>query len=880
MDSKFYFDTRAERSEVKRGKENEVLFDLKKTTIYQAILLANFFKIVEFFKKIFFVLFIIASLLFLYGFILEAFPIKTNQILLGTSFLFLSFLISCWLKLLFFNLKLKKPKTKTTIGKVLIEPEKYNLAEFLSFEIIRAIHKSIEFAGAKKLFEINSTSLFYFLLQDNQKLNFIFSRALLSIKNIKDILKEHLKIYQSSSKKRKKVNFESGFSEDFQNTIFESLKIAEKKKHQKVEIEDLFIALAKHNLIFQEIINNSEIKIDDIEHITDWLEFLERKIERRKKFWLWENLIKKGTLAKEWASGFTITLDRFSIDLSKVAKKRAIPETIGHKKTIEAIERILLRQESNNDVLLVGEPGIGKKSIIQGLALKSVLGQSFPGLNYKRIVALDIPTILTQTNNQKEIEMILDKIFREVLVAGNVILVINDFHNFIRTEMQPGIIDISGVLAPYLPSPQFQIIAMTTYGGLHKYIERKSGILEFFEKVEVPEISEKETLMLLERLALAYEQKHKKFISYLSLKKIISLADRYIPIEPYPKKAINLLDEVMIYADSIKDKVIFPEHIAKVVSEKTEIPVGEIEIKEREILLNLEKLIHQRIINQEEAVKEVSTALRRARLDITTRKRPMGTFLFLGPSGVGKTETAKALAEIYFGSEKKMIRIDMSEFQNLTDIPHLIGSIEEDGLLTTQVRENPFSIILLDEIEKAHKNILHLFLQVLDEGHLTDGLSRKINFENTMIIATSNAGSQIILEALKQKSEWSQLKEKILDYVFEKTIFRPEFINRFDAVVVFQHLTKKNLLDIVELMFQKIKKNLKDKNINFIINELLKRKIVELGYNPVFGARELKRVVQDKIENLLAPALLSGELKRGDTVEIVIEQNEFKMKIE
>jgi len=288
-------------------------------------------------------------------------------------------------------------------------------------------------------------------------------------------------------------------------------------------------------------------------------------------------------------------------------------------------------------------------------------------------------------------------------------------------------------------------------------------------------------------------------------------------------------------------------------------------------------LIHQRIINQEEAVKEVSTALRRARAEVTVRNKPMGSFLFLGPTGVGKTETSKALAEIYFGSEERMIRLDMSEFQAVGDIPRLIGSPEEKGLLTTQVREDPFSLILLDEIEKAHPNILNLFLQVLDEGHLTDGLGRKVDFKNTIIIATSNAGYQIILEAIKEKVEWSGVKEKLLDYLFEKAIFRPEFINRFDAVVVFRPLSKENLLDIAELLLQKLKKNLAQKDIDFVITSALKEKIAELGYDPTFGARQMRRVIQDKVENVLAQAILAGQLKRGNRAEV--EPEEFRLKI-
>jgi len=340
---------------------------------------------------------------------------------------------------------------------------------------------------------------------------------------------------------------------------------------------------------------------------------------------------------------------------------------------------------------------------------------------------------------------------------------------------------------------------------------------------------------------------------------------------------MNLLEETMVYLAQTRDKILLPKHVAKIVSEKTQIPVGEIEEKEREILLNLENLIHQRIIDQEEAVKEISTALRRARAGITTGKRPMGSFLFLGPTGVGKTETSKALAEIYFGSEERMIRLDMSEFQTIGDIPRLIGSPGEKGLLTTQVRENPFSLILLDEIEKAHPNILNLFLQVLDEGHLTDGWGRKVDFKNTIIIATSNAGYQIILEAIKEGVEWSKVKEKLFDYLFEKAIFRPEFVNRFDAVVAFKPLTKEDLLEIAGLMLQKIKKSLAQKDIDFVITPGLKEKIVELGYDPIFGARQMRRVIQDKVENALAQALLSGQLKKGNRVEV--DPEEFKLKI-
>ena len=445
---------------------------------------------------------------------------------------------------------------------------------------------------------------------------------------------------------------------------------------------------------------------------------------------------------------------------------------------------------------------------------------------------------------------------------------LDDFHNYISVSPRPGTIDISGIISPYLALISFQVVAITTFEGLHKNIEQNPSVLALFEKVKVSEISKRETLMILEDLALKLEVKSKKFISYPALRDIINYCEKYLPAKPFPEKAIDLLDETMAYLAQTKDKILLPKHVVKIVTEKTRIPIGEIEAKEREVLLNLEVLIHQRIINQEEAVKEVSAALRRSRAEVTARNGPMGCFLFLGPTGVGKTETSKALSEIYFGSEERIIRLDMPEFQSVSDIPRLIGSPGEEGLLTTKVREAPFSLILLDEIEKAHPNILNLFLQVLDEGHLTDGLGRRVDFKNSIIVATSNAGYLLILEAIKQRIEWSQVKEKLLDYLFEKAIFRPEFINRFDAVVVFKPLTKENLLDIAELLLQKIKKNLALKDIEFVITPFLKEKIVELGYDPAFGAREMRRAIQDKIENILALSILKGELKRGERVKI------------
>ncbi|TSC75004.1 MAG: ATPase [Parcubacteria group bacterium Gr01-1014_30] len=718
----------------------------------------------------------------------------------------------------------------------------------LAFEVARAIGKS----------KRNSCRLLYFLISDNPKMNFIFSRALLDKEEIKKKLKEHFK------------ESESG---DFNEIISEALKMAQ--AGGVVGIGDVLRVLARRNSVFQQILVQNDLRPQDIDNLVRWQEYLEEKISERRKFWEWKSLVKKGSLAKQWTAGYTITLDRYSTDITALLKKQGFPEVIGHRAEFESMERILSQRESRNSVLIVGEPGSGRRSIIRELAQKCALGQSLPELNYKRVVELNLPPLLAQTEAE-ETESLLDVIFREAVFAGNVILVIDNFHNFVSRAAGPGVADISGQLLPFLQLPQFQVVAITSFEHFHKVIEQNSQLFALFEKVDVSEISVEETFILLERLTLVLERKFKTFVSYPALGAIVKMADKYLPAIPFPEKATDLLESVVIRASQLKEKVVLPSDVANIVREKTHIPVGEIESKERGVLLNLEKLIHQRIVDQEEAVKEVSTALRRARSEVEARKGPMGSFLFLGPTGVGKTETAKALSEVYFGSEQRMIRLDMSEFQALLDIPRLLGGVGQEGLLTTPVRDNPFSLVLLDELEKAHPNILNLFLQVLDEGHITDGTGRKVDFKNSIVIATSNAGYQVILEALRRQIEWAQIKSKILDRLFAEGVFRPEFINRFDAVVVFKPLSKENLLDVAQLLLQGLKKNLIEKGIEFLVTEALKEKMAELGYSPVFGARQMRRVIQDKVENVLAQAILSGRLTRGSRAEINPETFELK----
>ena len=828
------------------------MFDLKKAKIYKVLKWEKFFKLVVIFKKIFFVLLIVFLTLFLYGFLPENFSQETNRTLFGLCLIFLFFFSGLQFKESFFNQKMKVPVLPSGQDRDVWSEDEKNIAEFLSFKSAKAVLKSNK----------NQTKLLYFLLKDNPELAFVFSRLLLNLNNFKENLKKVIKTQDKENQ------------EKFQEIFPEALKTAQENGRQRIKIGDILSVLAEKEPFFKKILIENKLNSQDIKNLTCWLEKIKDDAKKRKRFWDYENLAKKGSLAKNWTSGYTIVLDKYSYDITESIRKKDLI-FVGHKQEIETMERTLALGEINN-ILLVGEPGTGKRSMVYALAQKIVLGKSLEGLNYKRVVELDLPALLAQIESKEKLESILDRIFQETVSAGNVIMLISDFHNYVGQEERPGLIDISGVIAPYLRFSQFRVIALTNYQGLHRHIERNPSVLSLFEKTEVVGISGKQTLGLLEHLTPSLEKKHKIFISYPVLRQIISLTEQYLPSLYFPEKAVDILDEVAVYAAGLKkEKIVRSEHVAKIITEKTEIPVGEIDLKEKEILLNLEELIHKRIINQKEAVREVSTALRRSRSEITSRKGPMGAFLFLGPTGVGKTETSKALAENYFGGEEKMIRLDMSEFQDTKDIPRLIGSEKEVGLLTSPVKESPFSLILLDEIEKADSNILNLFLQVLDEGRLTDGFGRKINFKNTIIIATSNAGYKIILKALKENKEWPGVKTGLLDYLFENRIFRPEFINRFDAVVVFSPLSKENLLDIAGLMLSEIKKNLLKKGVELVITEDLKEKIVDLGYSPTFGAREMRRVIQAKVENILAEALLSGRLSRGSKIAIDLDQSKI-----
>jgi len=843
---------------IELNKEN---FNLSKTAIYESVKFERnpLLRYASFFKKLSFY-FLIISILFFILIKIGLLNFIDSSFILGTIFISISSFLFFWQFNIFFNNKVRFPKMRKKIFGI-IEEGDYNLAGALEFKVAKSLHQAFKKTGRKKL---NTSDFVFFVFKNNPEFVFIFNRLEINFNDLK----------KNISKLKFSYDNELVYPFDFQKIINDALKEALTRNATRIGSRDILVSLLDNYDPLKKIFSNKNIKKEDVRSLAEWLYALKYNEKYRKKFWEWKNLAKKGTLARDWASGYSLYLDRFSIDWTKKLSK-GFPEIIGHEEKVNSMERGLSREDLNN-VLLVGESGVGKKSMIFELARKSFFGESLPGVNYKRIVELDIPGLLARIDNSGEIEKIIDTIFQEVTFSGNIILVIDAIHNFIGGESAPGKINISGILGSYLPLANFKIVGITNYGGYRKVIE-ESSLSSFFEKVEVPELSKNDTFRVLQRMTLGLEKKHNIMVSYLSLKQIIDYCSKYMPSRPFPKKAMDLLDEAIVYISQNKGKILLPEHIADIVSQKTNIPIGDLKSREKNILMNLENLIHEKVINQEEAIKEVSSALRRSRAEISIRKKPMGTFLFLGPTGVGKTETAKALAEVYFNSIEKMIRIDMSEFQNLSDIARLIGSSEYEGILTTKVKENPFSLILLDEIEKAHKDILNIFLQILDEGHVTDGLGRKIDFKNSIIIATSNAGSNIIINNIKKGYDLDKFKGQLLGHLFEEGLFRPEFINRFDAVVLFTPLTPNNLIKIVELILKNVADGLKDKNIEIIITEELKRKIVDLGYNPIFGAREIKRVIQSKVENILASAIISGRIKNGDKIKINSETFEIEI---
>lgn len=584
----------------------------------------------------------------------------------------------------------------------------------------------------------------------------------------------------------------------------------------------------------------------------------------KKTPWIWEDdypIRPIGGVNRGWTGIITPKLDRVSVDLTQLAAQGKIPELVGREKEIEEMVRILGR-EGRENVLIVGEPGTGKTTLVEALANEIVRGTEYSSLQFKRLLALDIAA-LTAGSIGKVKERVV-KIIEEIKTSGNIILFIDEIQSLVAAEEGQTSSVVFTALEPHLDAGDFQFIATTTPGGHKRFIEPSEAFSRTFRVIRIAEASPSETEEILKWKAFELERTHEVSISYLALKTAVELSRRYIHDRFLPDSAIDLLEETVTKVAKTK-KLLTTRDVEEVVTEKTNIPVRTAESeKEKAILLNLEKELHKRVVGQEKAVVALADALRRARTGMAEEGRLLASFLFAGATGVGKTETAKALATVYFGSEKAMVRLDMSEFQTPDSINRLIGpppgqpGFEQGGQLTEAVRRRPFTVILLDELEKANSRILDVFLQLLDDARLTDAAGRTIDFSNTILIATSNVGTRAILKGAEEGETEDVLEKKVLEVIHKK--FRPEFLNRFTQIIVFQPLGKKQIDEITHLLLRNLKEKLEEKEIKIEFSDEIVKHLAEKGFSPSWGARELRRVIRSEVEEKIAKKILEGKI--------------------
>ena len=654
----------------------------------------------------------------------------------------------------------------------------------------------------------------------------------------------------------------------------EALEEARLAKARYIHEVHLLVALVRLNQELQRILAIYSLHLPQLRGAVKWLD---KKLVNEHPPRIWDEDFEVqllGGVNRGWTSRPTPTLDSFSRDLTKLAAKRRLPRVIGREKVVGDIIRILSRSKRDN-VMLLGEPGCGKTTMVGGLAQKIIKGNAPESLLFKRVILLEVSSLLAGAKNVGEVGKRMQDIINEIVAAGNIILVIDEIHLLVESESEEAAAVFSA-LEPHLDTAEFNAIAATSFENYRKYIETNESFARVFQNVEVPEAGTGEAIEIVEEVAEEIEKEHKVTISYPAIEASVLLSQKYMHDRVLPDKAIDLLDEAAVtVTQKLRQGLVKKEDVANVVVSKTNIPVSSVTQEETQKLLHLEEMIHSRIIGQDEAVHTVADALRRARTGLRSEKRPIGVLLFLGPTGVGKTELSKVLSEVYFGSQDAMIRVDMSEYQTLESLNKLMGMkgmSEHDsvqGFLTDAVRRKPFSLVLLDELEKAHPDVLNVFLQVFEDGRLTDNFGNTVDFTNTIIIATSNAEAVYIQDAIRDGKIDDNMKHDLLEKL--RKTFRPEFLNRFDGIVVFKPLTQEDVLKIAQLLIGEVKKRLSKQEIRLEVTEELVQEFAKRGYSPTYGARPLRRLIQDMLESTLAQDFLSGKMKKGTVVTLGME---------
>lgn len=604
--------------------------------------------------------------------------------------------------------------------------------------------------------------------------------------------------------------------------------------------------------------------------VVDWMSRDRYRSMRERRFWSREMLGRIPSLGKDWAFGKAWTLMRYANIVQQEPFYRSIDESLFalYRKEFEDIETVLVRAHGAN-ALVVSEDPENAVELVAMLGMAIERGYAYPQIEGKRVFFLRPSVLLESVSNKNEFEKLLTQILKEASDAGNVILAIENFALLVDTAhaYSSDIISIFGI---FFSSQDLHVIALLDTHRYHDSIEPNKALTSFFEKVVVPEKDKDAVMRILEDEVVAVESEEKIFITYPALRTIVESAERYFADSFLYDKARDVLTEIGPFVRRRGKRLVEKEDILALFEEKTGIPQGKVTDVEKEKLLNLETALHRRVIGQNEAVVSIANALRRSRAGVGNPNRPIGSFLFLGPTGVGKTETTKALAESFFGSEDSIIRLDMSEYRTDDSLKRLIGSFDgnKKGILSTKLRENPYAVLLLDEFEKTNKEVLDLFLQILDEGFFSDMDGTRVNARNTIIIATSNAGSDSIFEYVKSGADLQSKKPEIISSIVEKGIFKPELINRFDGTILFHPLGEADLKKIAGLMLIKLESRLKDKGIRFTITDDLVSSVASKGMDAAFGARPMNRYIQEKIEALVADRIIRGEINQGDTIAL------------